>query len=54
MVPNNTNSSPMKLDVTATRWLDKDTTSRSAAAGLVPQASTMSASVNASRLIIRS
>jgi hypothetical protein len=35
-VPNSTKSSPVKLDVTATRWFDKDTTSRSAAAGVIP------------------
>src|SRR5674476_518289 len=53
MVPNSTRSSPTKLEVTATRWFDSDTTSRSAAAGLAPQASMRITSVSAIRRIIR-
>ena len=54
IVPNNTSSSPTKLEVTATRWLDSDTTSRSAIAGPAPLSSVTTASVSAIRRIIRS
>jgi hypothetical protein len=54
MVPNSTRFSPTKFEVIATFWFDSDTTSRSAAAGLAPQAIMTTATMMTMRRIIRS